>query len=198
MQYATSDGTATAPTDYTATNGTLTFTPGVTQTTFNVAIVNDPTVESSETFTVTLSNPSNATLAAPSSATVTISDNDQPQVQFSTATYLANEGNSTAVITVTLDQSALINVSVQYATSDDTASAGSDYTPISGTLIITAGLTTATFSVPIVNDAQFEAPEALNLALSAPVNAGLGVLSQATLTIGDNDFGVFLPLINKE
>ncbi|MBP7688710.1 MAG: proprotein convertase P-domain-containing protein [Thermoflexales bacterium] len=198
VQYATSNGTATAPADYTATNGTLTFTPGVTQTTFNVAIVNDPTVENSEAFTITLSNPSNATLGAPSSATVTISDDDQPQVQFSTATYLANEGAGTALITVTLDQPAVVNVSVQYATSDDTASAGSDYTPISDTLIITAGLTTATFSVPIVNDAQFEVPEALNLALSAPVNAGLGVLSQATLTISDNDFGVFLPLINKE
>lgn len=198
VQYATSNGTATAPADYAATNGTLTFTPGVTQTAFNVTIANDSTVESSEAFTVTLSNPSNATLAAPASATVTISDNDQPQVQFSTATYLANEGDGTALITVTLDQPAIVNVSVQYATSDDTASAGSDYTPISGTLIITAGLTTATFSVPIVNDAQFEAPEALNLALSAPVNAGLGVLSQATLTLSDNDFGVFLPLINKE
>jgi len=197
VHYASSDGTASAPGDYLTVNGVLTFTPGLTQTTFNVAIVNDAQIENAETFSVTLSNPVSATLGMPSSASIAINDNDQPQVQFSANAYTIDESSS-AVITVMLSQPSPMAVTVQYASSDDTATAGSDYTPISGTLVITAGLTSATFSVPILNDAQFEALEALNLTLSAPVNAGLGVPTQATLTIGDNDFGVFLPLINQE
>jgi len=198
VAYATSNDTAIAPGDYAAVGGTVTFPPGATQSTFNVAIVNDAVIENSETFSITLSSPVSATLAAPSSASVTIIDNDQAQVQFSAATYTASENDSTALITVTLNQPSPIAVTVHYATSDGTASAGSDYAPISGTLTITAGLTTATFSVPILNDAQVEPPEALNLVLSAPVNATLGTLWQTTLVISDNDFGLFLPLVIKE
>ncbi|HZY42098.1 MAG TPA: Calx-beta domain-containing protein, partial [Anaerolineae bacterium] len=196
--YATSNGTATAPGDYVAATDTLTFTPGVTQLAFSVSIVNDALIENNETFSVTLSNPGSATLGSPASALVTIVDDDQPKIQFSAATYAASESSSTALITVTLDQPAAITVTVHFATSDGTATAGSDYTLTSGTLTIIPGLSAATFSVPILDDAQFEAPEALNLTLSAPINATLGALTQATLSISDNDFGLFLPLVIKE
>ena len=63
MSYATSAGTATAGSDYTTTSGTLTIAAGETSGTINVPVTNDTDAESLETFTVTLSNPSNATLA---------------------------------------------------------------------------------------------------------------------------------------
>lgn len=62
--YATSDGTATAPVDYVATSGTLTFNPGETSKTIAVAVVGDQTIEPDEQFTVSLSNPVNATVLA--------------------------------------------------------------------------------------------------------------------------------------
>ena len=63
VDYATADGTATAPADYGATSGTLTFAPGETSKTVSVSIVDDSVEEDGETFTLTLDNAAGATLA---------------------------------------------------------------------------------------------------------------------------------------
>jgi uncharacterized repeat protein (TIGR01451 family)/CSLREA domain-containing protein len=76
VHYATSNGSATAPGDYTTTSGDLTFNPGQTSTTFNVPIVNDNLDEPNETINLVLSAPNGATLGTPPSATLTIQDND--------------------------------------------------------------------------------------------------------------------------
>lgn len=64
VNYATGDGTATQPGDYTTTSGMLTFNAGVTTQPINVPIVGDTTAEANETFTVTLSGASNALIGA--------------------------------------------------------------------------------------------------------------------------------------
>ncbi|MFM7577050.1 MAG: Calx-beta domain-containing protein, partial [Microcystaceae cyanobacterium] len=74
VQYATSNGTAIAGSDYTSTSGTLTFAPGVTSQTINIPILNDAVSESDETFTLSLSNPSNGTLGSVTSIVTTITD----------------------------------------------------------------------------------------------------------------------------
>lgn len=75
VDYATADGTAVEGSDYPATNGTLTWPAGVSSNqTISIAIIADNTAEPLESFTVTLSNVSVATLGASSSATVNISD----------------------------------------------------------------------------------------------------------------------------
>jgi len=74
--YTTSNGTATAGSDYGSTGGTLSFAAGQTSRTFGVSIFNDTQVEGSETVNLSLSNPVNATLGNPSNATLTIVDND--------------------------------------------------------------------------------------------------------------------------
>ncbi len=76
VNYATSDGTANAGSDYTTASGVLTFSPGQTSQTFAVPITNDATPEVDETVNLTLSSPSGATLGSPGSATLTIVDND--------------------------------------------------------------------------------------------------------------------------
>jgi hypothetical protein len=75
VTYGTSDGTATAPSDYAATNGRLTFAPGATHASVRVEIVGDAAFEQDETLTVTLSSPRNASIAD-GSATATITDDD--------------------------------------------------------------------------------------------------------------------------
>ena len=77
VDWATSGGTAASGTDFTAGTGTLTFTAGVTEQTFTVATIEDVTDQKNETFTVTLSNATNATISG-ATATGTIKDDDAP------------------------------------------------------------------------------------------------------------------------
>lgn len=73
--YSTANGTAIAGQDYSAASGTLTFAAGTTSQQFSVSVLGDTTVEPAETFTVTLANPTNATLAT-ATATGTIVNDD--------------------------------------------------------------------------------------------------------------------------
>ena len=188
VDYATSDGTAQSGSDYTAVAGVLTFAPGVTSRTFSVPILPDTLDESDETVLLTLSNPTNATITGVNPATLTIVDDDAPPaVQFSAATYSAGEGSGSATIAVALSTASGLPITVDYATSDGTAQAGSDYTATAGPLTFAPGVTSRTFSVPILPDALDEDDETVLLTLSNPGNATLGSPNPASLTLVDDD-----------
>lgn len=108
-----------------------------------------------------------------------------PSVQFSSPTYSVDEDAGEAVITATLSGATSNPVAVDYASAAGTATAGDDYTDVSGTLTIPAGETSATFSIPIEDDGVEEPDETVDLTLSAPTNAFLGDPSEAVLTIVD-------------
>src|SRR5207247_785339 len=92
--YATSDGTATDGTNYTGTSGTLTFSPGQTEATFTVSLLDDDVFDGDKTVSLTLSEPSNATLGDPSQVSLTLTDTDNPpSLQFSSATIAVGEGD---------------------------------------------------------------------------------------------------------
>ena len=74
VQYATSNGSAISSSDYTSTTGTLTFTGGVTSQNITIPIINNALNEADETFILTLSNPTQATLGNTASVTTTITD----------------------------------------------------------------------------------------------------------------------------
>jgi hypothetical protein len=119
---------------------------------------------------------------------VTITPTSTVAVAFSAATYYKVEGNVTATITVQLSAASTETVTVHYATSGGTATAGSDYTAASGTLSFSPGATSKTFSVTIwEDDTSAEVNETVNLALTSPTHATLGTPSMAVLTIVDND-----------
>jgi len=138
-----------------------------------------------------LSSPVNATLGLPNLAILTIVDDDMPTVTFSHAAYSVNENAGAALVTVTLDIPSWQTVTVNYATSDGTATAGSDYDAASGALAFTAGITTQTFTVSITNDGVDEPDETATLTLSSPVNATLGTPNPAVLTIVDDDVLIY-------
>jgi Calx-beta domain len=75
VDYATADGTATAGSDYATARGTLTFRPGEREKTVPISVLGDVSIEANETFTVTLSNPVNASIAQ-GTATATIANDD--------------------------------------------------------------------------------------------------------------------------
>jgi hypothetical protein len=76
VDFATADGSATAPADYGATSGTVTFAPGEVAKQIIVSIVGETIVETNETFSVNLSNPTNATISGSGFGLGTINNND--------------------------------------------------------------------------------------------------------------------------
>ena len=165
VDYATSDGSATAGDDYTAISGTLTFDPDEVVQTFEVPILDDEEDEDDETVTLSISNPTNATLGTRNAATLTIIDDDLLTVDFSSSTYDVNESAGAATITATLNAESSEQVIVNYQSSDITASAGEDYTAVSGLLTFDPGVTEQTFQVPITDDLAFEGSETVSLTL---------------------------------
>jgi hypothetical protein len=97
-----------------------------------------------------------------------------------------NAGSSTATLTVTLSPASANDVTVQFATSNGTATAGADYTATSGTLTFTAGTTSRPVPVTILGDAVYEAAETVVVTLSNPVGATLADAT-GTVTIGNDD-----------
>jgi hypothetical protein len=112
-------------------------------------------------------------------------------VQFSSATYSANESAGSAIITVTLDAASSLTITVDYTTSDGTAVAGSDYGAISGTLVFPPGETSLTFTVAITDEEEVEGDETVNLVLSNAYNGSLGTPDQAVLVIVNDDWPVY-------
>lgn len=109
-----------------------------------------------------------------------------PVLQFSQPAYSVAENAGSVVITVTRTGETNSLATVQWATSPGTATAGSDYVPVSGTLAFPAGVTSQTFSVPIKDDAIDEPNETFTVTLSNPGSATLG-LASAMVTINDDD-----------
>jgi hypothetical protein len=192
VNYATSNGSATAGADYTSTSGTLSFAAGQTTATFNVPILDDNLVEGNETFNVTLSAPSaGGSLGATSAAVVTINDVEEGHLQFSSATGTVSEKGGSIAITVTRVGGSDGAVSATYGTSNGSATAGSDYTATAGTVMFANGdAAPKTFNVPILDDALTEGSETFNVNLTAPTGgATLGAPATEVVTITDFEEG---------
>ena len=203
--YATADGTATtADNDYTTASATLTFaataTPSSTPLTQTISVIvkGDTKVEPNETFTVNLSNATNAAILKTSGTGTITNDDFFGSLQFSNTTYSVTEGTPTASITVTRTGGSAQSVSANCSTvSGGTATPNVDYTVVTNqTITFADGDTTPkTCSIPINNDLISEADETVNLALTLPSgsnsgnNAALGSPNTAVLTIVDNDGG---------
>ncbi|MDG4666483.1 Calx-beta domain-containing protein [Mycobacterium sp. 236(2023)] len=197
IAYATSNGTATAGSDYTAKSGTLTFAAGVTSQQISVAVLGDTAVESNETFMITLSNPNGMTIAD-GSAIGTITNDDvapvvPPKVSIADATTTeSNSGSKNLVFTVTLDKAPTAPVTIAYATSNGTATAGSDYTAKSGTLTFAAGVTSQQISVAVLGDTAVESNETFTITLSNP--NGMTIADGSAIgTITNDDVAPVVP-----
>ncbi len=185
MIWNTSDGTATDGSDYTGQSGQpLTIVAGQQSATFNVQTTGDSLDEDDESFTVTLSSPTNATLGDDTGEATITDDDAAPALSIDDVT--VTEGG-VAQFTVELDAVSGKDVTVNWATSDGTATASSDYTPqASQSVTIAAGRQSATVSVQTTDDGDDESNETFTVELSGAANA---TVSDATgeATIVDND-----------
>ncbi len=183
VDYATADGSATAPDDYTAASGTLTFAPGEISKQVTVTVAGDLLDEPHETYSLNLSNPSGATLAR-ARGLGTILDNDPP-VSLSVDDVSGAESAESVSFTVSLSAVSGKVITVDYATADGTATAPADYTSAQGTLIFLPGETSKTVSVGLADDILVEQDETFTLNFSRVINALLAA-GQGTGTILDD------------
>ena len=187
LHYSTRDNTAVAGADYVARSGTLVFSPGVTNQTIRVPILDDNIGEPAETMRLVLSDPVNATLLR-AEAEGTILDNDTPRIRVSDAAPVREQDTTTTnqEFKVTLSNPSTLLISVNYSTGDGSAVQNLDYVPQSGIVRFSPGQTNQTITVVVLGDLVNEFDETYRLDLSTPVNATLEV-SQGWATILDND-----------
>lgn len=173
VDFTTADGTAkSSDGDYNAQSGTLAFAPGTTTRTIAVQINGDPSKEPDETFTIRLSNSSNATIAQGTGTGLILNDDAIPSLRiYSTQALEGNAGTTDFVFNVLLSATSGQTISVDFATGGGPATPGTDYMATSGTLTFPPGTTTQTITVKVNGDLNFEANEGFNVTLSNPVNA---------------------------
>ena len=187
VDYATADGTAAAPGDYSAAAGTLTFLPGETTQTVSVDVNGDALDEEDETYTVDLTNAVNAGIDDGQGVGTITDDDPLPALSVNNAT--VTEGNGGTVDTtfvVTLDNESGRTVTVDFATADGIATAPADYAVTSGTLTFIAGQTTKQVTVHVNGDLLDEIDETFTLNLSGAGNATISD-SVGVGTITDDD-----------
>jgi hypothetical protein len=146
-----------------------------------------------ETVLLSLSNVDGSTLGQTSSATLAITDNDSGggSLEFTQAGYSVNESGAQVTLSVSRTGGAIGQATVDYATQNGQAIAGTDYSSATGTLTWADSDTAdKTFSVSILNDTNTESAESFSIALSNPQGASVGNLSSATVTISDDDDNV--------
>ena len=190
VAYAARAGTATAA-DFTATSGRVTIAAGATSATVSVTTTQDTINEPVEQLTVTLTGPTNATLAD-GSALVRINDDD-PTPTVSVGSVSATEGQSgakTFSFVVRLSNANSTSVSATLATVAGSAvSTGStaDFTAVTRTLTFAPGATTATFGVVVRGDRRVEPDETFTVRVNSATGGLGGVGASGTGTIRNDD-----------
>ena len=183
-------GTATGSgTDYNASSATITIAAGKLSGTATITAANDTLDENDETVIADITGVINGTDSGTQQVTVTITDDDDaPTISVNDPSVAeGNSGTTSLTFTVTLSAVSGKIVTVDYATADGTATAGTDYTAISTTtLTFAAGETSKTVSVTVAGDTDQEAGETVLLNLTNPVNATISD-SQGSGTISNDD-----------
>jgi hypothetical protein len=190
VDYAVIPGTATSGVDYQTASGTLTFAPGETGKQLTVMIVGDTQDEPDETFSLQLTKPLNVILAKAQGAGIIINDDTAlpvTTIQLEQPGYTVSEGSHYKQINVSRTGDISAVASIDYATSDMSATQRTDYNLMLGTLSFAAGESVKSLTLLVTEDSYVEGDESLTLTLSNPVGATLGAQSIAQVTITDND-----------
>ncbi|UJH68129.1 Calx-beta domain-containing protein [Allomuricauda sp. SCSIO 65647] len=196
VDYATNDGSAGEPGDYTDVSGTLNFTGNDGESyDITVPIIDDSLIEPTEDFTVLLDNLSTTLIGINGdTATGNILDNDgggSNGIAFDATSVTVNEGDGTATFTVRLTGNVQGGFTVDYATNDGSAGEPGDYTDVSGTLNFTGNDGESyDITVPIIDDSLIEPTEDFTVLLDNLSTTLIGINGDtATGNILDNDGG---------
>ena len=200
-------GTATRGTDYFLSTGaclpgntipgnTITIPAAALSLTVGICVIDDVTVEGTETVILTVATPAlptDYTIGAPATQTANITDDDGPTtVTIVATTPNAAEPATNGLFTVSRSGGGAAQLALPLVvnlTISGTATNGTDYANIPATVTIPANLTTVTVPVTVIDDTAFEGNETV----IATIGAGgytVGGASTATVTIADNEVGL--------
>ena len=186
VQYATVNGSALAPADYTAASGTLTFSGGQITQNIAITVIGDNLIEADEALQVQLSNPTGGTLVT-ASATGTIVNDDNAVLTINDVTQPEGNGNGSTpfVFTISSSNPSTTPITVNYQTSDGSAVTPSDFAAGSGSATIPAMATSV--SVNVVADSLLEPNETFTVTLSGAQGATIGDAVGIGTILGDDE-----------
>jgi hypothetical protein len=153
----------------------------------HVALVTDDADEEDERFGVSLSGESNAGVARRSAVGTIVDDDDRPGISVDDVRVAEDTGSEVnAAFTVSLSKASRRTTTVDFATADGSATAGSDYSEVRTTLAFAPGETSKQVNVPVSGDSADEPDETFAALLTAPGN-GVVDDGEGVATIVDND-----------
>ena len=164
VDFATADGSATAGSDYVATNGTLIFLPGETNKTILVAVVGDTWDEDAETFFLNLSHPINIVILRPQVKCVIVDDDTAPTITLPPQSQTVSTGNK---VTLSVMAVSTLPITYQWRFNGTNLLAATDSTLMLGNVQILQG---GSYDVVVAdsNGKTLSAPAILTV-LSKPV-----------------------------
>ena len=187
VQYATMDGTAIANLDYLPSQGILTFAPGVSSQTVPVTVLGALTAQPTREFSLELTNanPAGTTISISEATATIINSVVVPTISINNIQVPRGiSSTTTATFTVSLSAPTQETVSVNYTTSDGTATAGVDYLTTYGTLTFLPGETSLPIEVTVLGSTEYSANKTFSVILSSPTAGNLDPLkSVGTATI---------------
>ena len=172
VQYASSDDTAEAGLDYTASRGVVIFDPGATRGVVEIKLLDDRLPEEHETFKVTLSNATRNVIIAQGTGTGTIQDDDgRASLRVEDAQVQAEAGAVHFRVSLSHPQRRMVTAA--YRTRDGTARAGEDYEATSGMVTLAPGTTEARIAVRLLNEDLDWEEETFTVHLESAKHAGI-------------------------
>lgn len=183
-------GAARAGIDYVTVVTNITFGPGVTSQTFLVPILPDRLVDGDEVFRLQLSGVAGGAslgfLSGPTTVTI-VDDDAYGRLGFAEANFSINERQSFPAVIITRTVGDSDVVAVDFYTVSGSALAGVDFVSVSNRLTFADGERSKTVLVQPINDGQLESAETVLLRLTNFSKALPGVVTNATLTIFDDE-----------
>ena len=172
VQYASSDDTAEAGLDYTASRGVVIFDPGATRGVVEIKLLDDQLPEEHETFKVTLSNATRNVIIAQGTGTGTIQDDDgRATLRVEDAQVQTEAGAVQFRVSLSHPQRRMVTAA--YRTRDGTAKAGEDYEAASGVVLIAPGTVEALIVVRLLKEDLDWEEETFTVHLESAKHAGL-------------------------
>jgi Calx-beta domain/Metallo-peptidase family M12B Reprolysin-like len=151
------DATATNELDYLASAVRLAFAAGETTKTFRITPIDDEDYEVDETFRVVLRYPDGLTdSGTPIVVTISSDDIDRGIASLEIASISVWENGGPVTVAIVRTGNTANPLTIQYVTADDTATAGTHYQSVSGSVTFAAGETRKTVTVPIIDNNQYD------------------------------------------